>query len=31
MHNGRMHKHGTQNEIQNDDDVQAIYLGHGHG
>jgi branched-chain amino acid transport system ATP-binding protein len=31
MHNGRMLKHGTPDEIENDADVQAIYLGRGHG
>jgi len=31
MHNGRVLKHGTPDEIENDADVQAIYLGHGHG
>ena len=31
MHNGRVLKHGTPEEIENDADVQAIYLGHGHG
>jgi len=30
MHNGRVLKHGTPSEIENDADVQAIYLGHGH-
>ena len=31
MHNGRVLKHGTPDEIESDADVQAIYLGHGHG
>jgi branched-chain amino acid transport system ATP-binding protein len=31
MHNGRVLKHGTPEQIENDADVQAIYLGHGHG
>jgi branched-chain amino acid transport system ATP-binding protein len=31
MHNGRVLKHGTPEEIESDADVQAIYLGHGHG
>jgi branched-chain amino acid transport system ATP-binding protein len=30
MHNGRVLKHGTPSEIENDADVQAIYLGHRH-
>jgi branched-chain amino acid transport system ATP-binding protein len=33
LHNGRVLKHGTPDEIQNDAEVQAIYLGggrHGH-
>ena len=31
MHNGRVLKHGTPIEIENDAEVQAIYLGTGHG
>jgi branched-chain amino acid transport system ATP-binding protein len=31
MHNGRMFKEGTPAEIENDPQVQAIYLGGGHG
>ena len=32
MHNGRVLKHGTPDEIQNDAEVQAIYMGEGrHG
>lgn len=31
MHNGRMFKEGTPDEIENDPQVQAIYLGGGHG
>lgn len=30
MHNGRLFREGTPAEIQNDPDVQAIYLGEGH-
>jgi branched-chain amino acid transport system ATP-binding protein len=30
MHNGRVLKHGTPDEIQNDAQVQAIYMGEGH-
>lgn len=30
MHNGRVLKHGTPDEIQNDAEVQAIYMGEGH-
>ena len=31
MHNGRVLKHGTPEEIENDAEVQAIYMGaHGH-
>jgi branched-chain amino acid transport system ATP-binding protein len=30
MHNGRVLKHGTPDEIQNDAQVQAIYMGSGH-
>ena len=31
MHNGRIFKEGTPGEIENDAQVQAIYLGAGHG
>jgi branched-chain amino acid transport system ATP-binding protein len=31
MHNGRIFKEGTPEEIENDAEVQAIYLGGGHG
>ena len=31
MHNGRIFKEGTPDEIENDAQVQAIYLGGGHG
>ncbi len=31
MHNGRIFKEGTPEEIENDEQVQAIYLGTGHG
>ena len=32
MHNGRVLKHGTPREIQDDDEVHAIYMGtHAHG
>ena len=31
MHNGRIFKEGTAEEIENDPEVQAIYLGSGHG
>lgn len=31
MHNGRVFKEGTPDEIENDAEVQALYLGHGHG
>ncbi len=30
MHNGRIFKEGTPNEIENDAEVQALYLGGGH-
>ena len=30
MHNGRLLKHGTPSEIENDAEVQAIYMGGGH-
>jgi branched-chain amino acid transport system ATP-binding protein len=31
MHNGRIFKEGSPEEIENDPEVQAIYLGGGHG
>ena len=31
MHNGHIFKEGTPEEIENDPEVQAIYLGGGHG
>lgn len=31
MHNGRLFKEGTPGEIENDPQVQEIYLGGGHG
>ena len=31
MHNGRVFKEGAPQEIEDDDDVQAIYLGSAHG
>jgi branched-chain amino acid transport system ATP-binding protein len=31
MHNGALFKEGTPDEIQNDTDVQRIYLGGAHG
>lgn len=31
MHNGRVFKEGTPEEIEDDAEVQALYLGHGHG
>lgn len=31
MHNGRIFKEGTPDEIENDPQVQEIYLGSGHG
>jgi len=30
MHNGRVLKHGTPDEIENDAQVQAIYMGGKH-
>ncbi len=31
MHNGRIFKEGTPTEIENDPEVQELYLGQGHG
>jgi branched-chain amino acid transport system ATP-binding protein len=31
MHNGRLFKEGTPEEIENDREVRQIYLGGGHG
>ena len=31
MHNGRVFKEGTPQEIENDDQVQELYLGASHG
>ncbi len=31
MHNGRIFKEGSPSEIENDPEVQSIYLGGGHG
>ncbi len=31
MHNGRIFKEGTPEEIENDPEVQQLYLGHAHG
>ncbi len=31
MHNGRVFKEGAPDEIENDPEVQALYLGEGHG
>jgi branched-chain amino acid transport system ATP-binding protein len=31
MHNGRIFKEGTPEEIEQDPEVQELYLGHGHG
>ncbi|KAA3625524.1 MAG: ABC transporter ATP-binding protein [Proteobacteria bacterium] len=31
MHNGRIFKEGTPEEIENDSEVQELYLGQGHG
>ena len=31
MNNGRIFKEGTPDEIENDPEVQELYLGHGHG
>jgi len=31
MHNGRIFKEGTPEEIENDPEVQELYLGQGHG
>ena len=31
MHNGRIFKEGTPEEIENDPEVQELYLGHGRG
>ena len=30
MHNGRIFKEGVPNQIENDPEVQALYLGSGH-
>ena len=30
MHNGRVFKEGSPDEIENDSEVQQIYLGGGH-
>ena len=29
MHNGRIFKQGTPDEIESDPEVQELYLGHG--
>ena len=31
MHNGRIFKEGTPDEIENDPEVQELYLGNAHG
>ena len=31
MHNGRIFKEGTPADIENDPQVQELYLGSGHG
>jgi branched-chain amino acid transport system ATP-binding protein len=31
MHNGRIFKEGRPDEIENDPEVQELYLGTGHG
>jgi branched-chain amino acid transport system ATP-binding protein len=31
MHNGRIFKEGAPEEIENDPEVQELYLGGGHG
>ena len=31
MHNGRVFKEGTPEEIEEDEEVQALYLGGAHG
>ena len=31
MHNGRIFKEGTPQEIESDPEVQELYLGGGHG
>jgi branched-chain amino acid transport system ATP-binding protein len=31
MHNGQIFKEGTPAEIEDDPEVQALYLGGGHG
>ena len=31
MHNGRLFKEGTPQEIEDDPEVQKVYLGGGHG
>jgi len=31
MHNGRIFKEGSPSEIEDDPEVQELYLGQGHG